>query len=186
MSKQQRLIEQALLVMMVNTPFDEITMSDLITHTGLGRATFYRYFKSKVDILDAINERIRLDIEAKLRETVQKIGPGQSFIVYVAETLDAYYEHRDELKILWGENTTGNSVIRLVEQAKPFLGSYVNVKSADTRHIPTDYAINLSLGTYVTMMIFWLTKPLPEKPEIFKTILLNAFNTPPMNLIEKV
>lgn len=185
-NSNQQTIEQALLTLMASKPFDEISMSDLIVQANIGRATFYRYFKTKTDILNSVSNRTKAEIEGAVIETIERLGPDLDFVVYVAETLDVYYDHRDTLKILWGSNSTGNYVIRLVEETKLLFASlYSRVQSSNSRQIPNDYAVNLYLSTLFAMLIFWMTKPLPEKPAQFKVILLNAFNTAPMQLIEK-
>ena len=185
-NSNQQTIEQALLTLMASKPFDDISMSDLIVQANIGRATFYRYFKTKTDILNSVSNRTKATIEGEVIKTIERLGPDLDFVVYFAETLDAYYAHRDFLKILWGKNSTGNFVLRLVEETKVLLAdNYASVQSTNPRQIPNDYAIDVYLSTLFAMLIFWMTKPLPEKPEQFKSVLLNAFNTAPMQLIEK-
>lgn len=44
-------ITDALFKLMESTPFREITVSDVAKKAGVGRATFYRYFSTKEDVI---------------------------------------------------------------------------------------------------------------------------------------
>lgn len=44
-------ITEALFSLMKQTPFEEISVSDITKKAGVGRATFYRHFKTKEDVV---------------------------------------------------------------------------------------------------------------------------------------
>lgn len=44
-------VTEALFKLMESTPFDEITVSEISGKAGVGRATFYRYFSCKEDVI---------------------------------------------------------------------------------------------------------------------------------------
>ena len=54
-------ITEALFRLMEDNPYNEITVSDVARKAGVGRATFYRYFSSKEDVLRFFFDRAKSD-----------------------------------------------------------------------------------------------------------------------------
>ncbi len=50
-------IVEALFILMKDTAFEKISVSDVINKAGVGRATFYRHFKKKEDVIIYYLER---------------------------------------------------------------------------------------------------------------------------------
>lgn len=62
----RRAIIQAFDALIAATPFEDISMDDITQAAGVSRATFYRYFKDKYDVMnsnyaDLLDRMIRLD-----------------------------------------------------------------------------------------------------------------------------
>lgn len=53
-ARRQREFIHTLVEMMADCPFEEITVAGICTRMGLPRKTFYRYFDSKEDLLQAM------------------------------------------------------------------------------------------------------------------------------------
>jgi len=52
--------------------YDETTISDIVKATGVAQGTFYYYFKTKDDILDAIAETYVEDVRTKSEEVAER------------------------------------------------------------------------------------------------------------------
>lgn len=61
-------ITEALFALMEKKPYDSISVSDIVKKAGIGRATFYRYYKAKEDI---IREYFVLETSAFVRSVPQ-------------------------------------------------------------------------------------------------------------------
>lgn len=53
-AQRQRQLEQCLLELMVDIPYDNITIGQICEQAGISRKSFYRYFDSKDDCLHAL------------------------------------------------------------------------------------------------------------------------------------
>lgn len=175
-------IEQTLLALMVESPFDEITITDVISKSGMGRATFYRYFKTKLEILASIDTRIRTTIDAEMARVAATMPKTAPPVDHLIELLPAFYQFRDELKILWGPNSTGNYAVRLHMQFMPFIQTFFSPRPK-VRNIPVDYALDIYTSTFVSLLLMWMQRPLPERPEEFGRILKAISDTPISDLI---
>ena len=76
---RQRWIENGLLELMLESKFENITVTDLCQHLELSRRSFYRYFDDTEDVLDAL-----------MNHTFQEMAIADSGLT-VAE-LEKYYE----------------------------------------------------------------------------------------------
>ena len=60
-AQRQRQLEQCLLELMLLTDFAHITISDICDRAGISRKSFYRYFGSKDDCLNALIDHAVID-----------------------------------------------------------------------------------------------------------------------------
>ena len=63
----KREITSTLIKMMSEVPFDKITISDLVTKAQVGRASFYRNFIDKQDVLQQESNRLMIEWGGKFR-----------------------------------------------------------------------------------------------------------------------
>lgn len=79
---QQRKFEAALLELMKDRLFEEISISELCRYTGLSRKTFYRLYEAKADVVYAMIDHALLD--AGSFEPDETVGPGglHRFLAY--------------------------------------------------------------------------------------------------------
>ena len=74
--RSKHMITEALLKLMNEHPYQEITVKQIILETDLVRKTFYRNFSSKDDVLDSI---ITKKIEEYANESLQDIREQVEF-----------------------------------------------------------------------------------------------------------
>ena len=78
----QRSLERQLLKSMLQTPFEQISISSLCQEAGVSRKTFYRLFETKTDVLLALLDHTLLDFETFRPD--DSVGPGEThrFLAY--------------------------------------------------------------------------------------------------------
>lgn len=71
-------ITDGLLELMKETPFEEITVSDIVREAGVGRASFYRHFDSKEAVVRHHMARLLKEWgrEFEAIGTLEKLGPS--------------------------------------------------------------------------------------------------------------
>ena len=79
---QQRRFEKALLELMKNHLFEEISISELCRYTGMSRKTFYRLYEAKADVVYAMIDHALLDAGSFIPD--KSVGPGglHKFLAY--------------------------------------------------------------------------------------------------------
>jgi AcrR family transcriptional regulator len=125
MEKQQHILEAAYKLFSENG-IVPVTMPDIAKASGVGRATVFRYFSSKLELVIAIGtwkweEYIESRGNALPRETIQRMNGAEYLRFYLDAFLDLYRNHADILRF----NYIFNSYLRYeagaVEQRQPYL-----------------------------------------------------------------
>ena len=154
-------ITDALIQLMQKKPFEEITITELTQTAGVGRASFYRNFKSKQDVLaqhlsDLLVEWGK-DFEAK--------GDKD----YFNESLFRhFYKHRDVYLLLYQQGLS-NLIYDSIRQAFKFDESSNNVE----RYVKSTFA-----GLIFGMVDEWMRQGMQESPEQLLFLFAQAATKP--------
>lgn len=71
---QQRKFEECMMDLMLQYPYDAISISQLCREAGLSRKTFYRLFENKSDVIYAMVDHTIMG--AEFYESDESVGPG--------------------------------------------------------------------------------------------------------------
>ena len=81
-AQQQRQFERAYLEIALETPYDDITISEVCRRAGLSRKIFYRLFERKADILYALLDHTILDMQTYQPDPSVKEGGLHRFLAF--------------------------------------------------------------------------------------------------------
>lgn len=117
-AEQQKLFEQVFLQMLLESAYDDITVSDLCRRAGLSRKIFYRLFERKADILYSMIDRALMESDSYIPDDA--VGPGDlhrffAYWQYKKDLLDALLKHQNsgmltDRAIRFSMRETGSSV----------------------------------------------------------------------------
>ena len=88
-TQQQKIFEQALLQMLLENYYDEVTVSELCRRANLSRKTFYRLFEKKQDVLYSLIDRTLMECDYYIPD--ESVGPGELHRFF------AYWRHQKDL-----------------------------------------------------------------------------------------
>lgn len=74
--RTDRAIQSALLSLLGKKPFEKITVQDILDETPVSRATFYKHFHDKYEIVEKIQDEV-LHMHKELRESLNQASPDQ-------------------------------------------------------------------------------------------------------------
>ncbi len=80
-------LAEAAYALLQTTPIDSLTISDLVARAGVSRASFYRYFQDKYDLVNTIHLRV-------LEGTLLTSFESGSFKASVSATWDVFTRHK--------------------------------------------------------------------------------------------
>ncbi|MCG7344873.1 TetR/AcrR family transcriptional regulator [Sporosarcina sp. ACRSL] len=169
---------KALLELLEQKKYEQITIKDIIDFAGYSRGTFYIHYKQKDDLLNEIidylfNEAIKAQRSSYINEdsiNIQKLDNEPIFIIKHFQQYGKYY------KILLGENLQ-------IDFSRKLTNLFVNLYLEDFEmQDPTDEnAIDKNLiNKYyayglIGLIMEWVIADCPTEPEVFSEELVKIF-----------
>lgn len=156
-------IVQALFKLMSQYAFDEISVTDIARKAGVGRATFYRHFKSKEDIIRYYFERNTKDFVLS-----QKFYPRckDDYIAIARSAFEMFARNIEPFKLI---RKARLEYIYLDYLNKMFASTFNNEYSQIGSYAPYLYA-----GMLFNVSMAWLDNNCRESVDELAAIVVNA------------
>lgn len=173
MNKSKEKIVNALIFIMRQYDFREITVTQISQEAGLSRKTFYRLFTSKEEVLE-------LFAEGLYKECLDQIKPTQ--IHHYWEFVQCYFdfwEERKELLLLLKQN---NLLSFLFEGSYKYSFQIFELirsqEVASTFSLPLPYMLAYSVGGMHSMLLKWVENNMDIPSSLMITTLKEGFMSP--------
>lgn len=145
-------LRASLLKLLASKNFDDLTARDIILDSRVSPATFYRHYRSKTALLEAVADQEM--------ETLVLIS--NSFQASTWETSLAQIRHIDENRTLWSVLINGGAASYV---RKGFI-QRLSLEYCDERWrlgtwLPNDLAIRFSVSSMVEIISWWLRQDTP-------------------------
>lgn len=145
--RSQKELINALLALMKTTPYEEISVKQILLESKLSRKTFYRNFDDKDDLLNAHIDSLLLEYRNDLIVNNNYIFTN---IMYVVS--DFIIKNKEKLVILWENNLE----YMLLKKLNSFiLTTHYSLKKNNTSRID-DYIVMLNNGAVWNVMNEWM------------------------------
>lgn len=140
----------AMLALLAETPFDQVTIREITARAGTGYATFFRHYPDKEALLgDVASQEI-----ANLIAMVLPILSSASS----AETTTALCRHVAKYRKLWSALLTGGAagILReeFIRQARVLAEGMARPES----WLPADLAVVYATGATIDLLAWWLAR----------------------------
>lgn len=156
-------IVQALFKLMDEYEFEKISVTDVAAKAGVGRATFYRYFKRKEDVLVFYMERSARDFVFSRRFYPRC---REDYLKIVTDVFKIFKENRAQFKLI--------RRARLEYIYLDFLNkSFAQMFSDEYPHM-NDYTPYLYSGMLFNVSMKWLDSDCLEPVETLADIIVDA------------
>jgi len=167
--RSRKMIREALIELMAEKHFNDISVSEITKRADLVRRTFYAHFKTKEDVLIAyIDELISESIE-EITEGVQRCS-GNLPLVYFR----LWYDHK-ELTVLLKKNNQ-LLLLKVFEKYITHISNQFNAFSnMGFSKGAEKYASNFYAGAMWNMLDLWLEEGMKETPEELSDLFSELF-----------
>ncbi len=169
---QQRQFEAALLEMMRDRLFEDISISELCRYTGLSRKTFYRLYEAKADVVYAMIDHSLLD--AGSFEPDETVGPGglHRFL--------AYWKSRKELLDVMKKNRISallsqQAVIHIMNEVPEIARCFGAEDSPYGRETMIFYVAGL-----FSLVLSWHSRDYDLSIDQLSALIMQLLTTPPV------
>jgi len=162
--RTRQLLHTALIELMLERRYDEITVQDIIDRANVGRSTFYAHYLDKEDllvsgftqVLDALRQHIEQHQQGDWRTP-----PGLAF----------FFQHVQTHHQLYKALVRGGGIELLYKKGHERLRQNIEqhlvalVPAGQTQAAPPALVADYMAGAILTMLRWWLDNGMPYPPE---------------------
>lgn len=148
--KTRAALREALLALLEQRPFDQITIRDITNQAGAGYATFFRHYETKWALLnDLASDAFAaiLELAQPLLRTTETRAAALLLCKYV-----------DENRPLWTALLTGGAASALREELIRQAGQTPSLPSKRGDWMPDDLRVSYGVGGMIEVLTWWLQK----------------------------
>jgi AcrR family transcriptional regulator len=164
-----RLVSSALAELMLERPYDEILVQDILDQAGVGRTTFYAHYFDKADVLSTMIERMLETFTEQIAhsEARQKLVPTLELLEHIYER----HQHQQLQAIMRGHagdqlwEALQLALCRAIEPALATLGG-----DHSSASIPLPVVAQYLAGAYLTLLKWWIAADMPYPPHQMESI----------------
>ncbi len=152
-------ITKALIKLMNEKPFDDITVTELVAKAGVSRVSFYRNFQNKTHILEEYLKQIWYRWE---KDYKKDITGGQN--QFIESILKHFYKNKD-FNLLLYQHGMAELIYEVVRWGAKIEESNSNIES---------YIKSMVAGAVFGLADEWLRKGMQEPPEEIITFAMQS------------
>ncbi|MEQ9809989.1 TetR/AcrR family transcriptional regulator [Streptococcus jiangjianxini] len=154
-------IKTALIILLKEKRFEDISISDITRRAGINRGTFYLHYKDKYDMMSQFKEEMLSDLYSILKK-----GDIETDINTILINTFSYVQDNFE----YIEAISTISFINFSETIKKFVLDFLlefpQSKTAIANHygVPYEYAIQVYLASIESLISYWVATGGKESP----------------------
>jgi AcrR family transcriptional regulator len=161
--RSRQLIEDALVELMLEKHFDNITVQDILDRANVGRSTFYAHYTDKESLLAHEIARIIHDLEAY----TSNMGHAQGSVLPSLELFRHVQNHRRLIQAFSRGRGLGHLSRELKIQVnkiiEPNLRSFAG--EAFTFTVPLPLIATFVVNTFLMLLDWWIENNMQQTPE---------------------
>ena len=158
----------AIIALILEKPFDSITVQDVLDRAGVGRSTFYAHYKDKDDVLISEVDEFFADVATQVADSGEqsdRVVPAREFLHHLkgARPLLAAFAASGRIHDIW--ELAQAHFARGIEQRLASLPRAAGLAPAERAARASALA-----GSFLALIRWWLDHDCPETPEAMDTL----------------
>ena len=155
--RTRKLLQEALISMVVEKGYDATTVQDVIDRANVGRATFYAHFADKETLFHSRLEDLRSFIAAQQQQAPGKLG-------FSLVILEHAHDHLAVWRAIAGRESGAFALQRIqrliADLANSDLSAYALEGTAEQRELMVQYIA----GAFMSVLTWWLERGAEPAP----------------------
>ena len=162
------LVSAAFIELLVEKPYDEILVQDILDRAGIGRTTFYAHYFDKEDVLMSMTGQALKQFTHQIAQ-----APARQRVIPSLELFEHIYQspHRHLRALMRGhasEHLWKALQTALCQAIEPTLSTLCREKRSPP--IPLTVVSEYLASTFLTLLKWWLAADMPYPPEQMESI----------------
>lgn len=162
-------IADALLILMNEKDFTDITVGEIVKKAGVNRSTYYRHFEKKEDVIQYFLDKISKDI------LEWDNAKESSFEEHLVNVYTHYYRHKKQMMTIYKNKL---SVLFL-----DILKKYLGAETHKDEQASIQYDIAFHIGGTFNHFMLWFSRYMADSPDEMAAHTLAVL---PRNLINHI
>lgn len=161
--RTRQLVTSAMLELLSEKRYDEITVQDILDRSGIGRSTFYSHYFDKEDVHASMMEQMLEGMTRQLsaRESGQDIVPSLELFQHI-------YQDRPHFEAVAGSGPAGERLWEAMQTALSKVIQQALTVSKDkgqSSSIPLPLMSSYLAGAFLNLLKWWVKAGMPYPPE---------------------
>ena len=156
--RSRRLLKEALLALMQEKRFHEITARDVAEKADLNRGTFYLHYPDTQALLESIEDDILTDAQGLIDQHLEEFENGSSLGPILMPTLDYILDRKATIELLLCNNNASNFLDKFHTLIYKNSLEYTKERFAITDPVQLDYFLSfVSFGVMAVVKV-WISQ----------------------------
>ena len=169
--RTDRAIQSALLSLLGKKPFEKITVQDILDETPVSRATFYKHFHDKYEIVERIQDEV-LHMHKELRTSLNQASPDQ--YPALVERFSLRYKEISQL-LMKVQTERVNLPLALVKETEQY---YLSTSDSPTRELEAKIYAAATTAMMVALLDDKMEYPLDKTLDVTMAVGLRMLGLP--------
>jgi AcrR family transcriptional regulator len=156
-ARSREMLHQALLSLIIEKGYEEITVEEICERANVGRSTFYAHFTSKDDLKRRGLEHLRRQLVEQQRRAS---GLADTKVHGVAFTLTMFEHARDHIRLYRALVGSRGGAIALTTIRQTLCeivrGELAEIRGKDPDAPSREFAVQYIVGAYMAVLTWWL------------------------------
>jgi AcrR family transcriptional regulator len=153
--RTRRLLKKALLDLISERPFEEITIRDITDHADIGYATFFRHYDGKDELM--------LELFSEMLKELESIQPRHSERYFEEEGYRLFKHVQENLSMYRGILDSRVFARKFRTHMSEIVQMHIHnhISQVMNKAIPTEIAANHMVSSLLGLIDWWLSNEMP-------------------------
>ncbi|MCP4422638.1 MAG: TetR/AcrR family transcriptional regulator [Chloroflexi bacterium] len=170
--RTRKLLQDALITLILEKGYDNITVQHIIDEANVGRSTFYAHYLDKDDLMESSVEKLREELGQHLSSGSEDEAQRAMMPILTL------FQHTQQQHHLYKAMIGGRGIEIVVEAIRVGLTAHARAHFEDAQRagkqfaIPVDILVTHLAGSLQTLLTWWLDNNMPYSPERMNEIFI--------------
>jgi AcrR family transcriptional regulator len=156
-ARSREMLHQAMLSLIIEKGYEEITVEDICERANVGRSTFYAHFTSKDDLKRRGLEHLRQELIEQQRKASSLADTNVRGLAFTLTMFEHARDHIHLYRALVGSRG-GAIALTTIRQTlcEIVRGELVEIRGKEPNGISREFAVQYIVGAYMAVLTWWL------------------------------
>lgn len=162
--RTHKLILDALIELTIQKGFASVTVRDITRRAGINRATFYRHYQDKFDLLDQYAKGVYDLLDTPSETEPPEAGDGESLAPGLVRMLEHIRANATFYRVMLGKNGDPAFAEKIRQYVRKRIGLSLPENFFGDKRL-LDLYLNYSASASVGTVLWWLEQDMPYSPQ---------------------